>query len=195
MARKKSLTTMKILAEKLFSSVVTFAKKENLDKEEVLKFVFGDNRLYGDCRDFEKFEKVNKEYIVIPVILKRKNTDTIKKLLELNSQNLKNYLEEMKRELSEEATEIEELIENFCPVGECEEEVEVPRTEVNEEKPKRRRGRPPKKKEKVEIDDLVEEITPIPKRTSRTKIQLSDETFPDDNDNDDEFGEEGEDLV
>jgi len=185
---------MKILAEKLFSSVVTFAKKENLDQEEVLKFVFGDNRLYGDCRDFEKFEKSNKEYIVIPVILKRKNTDTIKKLLELNSQNLKNYLEEMKRELSEEATEIEELIENFCPVGECEEEVEVPKTEVNEEKPKRRRGRPPKKKEdEVKIDDLVEEITPTPKRTSRTKIQLTDETFPDDND--DEFGEEDDDLV
>jgi len=185
MARKKSLTTLKILAEKLFSSVISFAKKENLNQEEVLKFVFGDTRLYGDCRDFEKFEKSNKEYIVIPVILKRKNTDTIKKLLELNSQNIKTYLEEVKKELSEEATEIDELIENFCPVGECE-KAEMIQTETTEmEKPKRRRGRPPKRKVNIG-DEEVEEITP--KRTNRTKIQLTDENFPDDND---EF--EGED--
>jgi len=180
MARKKSLTTLKILAEKLFSSVISFAKKENLNQEEVLKFVFGDTRLYGDCRDFEKFEKSNKEYIVIPVILKRKNTDTIKKLLELNSQNIKTYLEEVKKELSEESTEIDELIENFCPVGECEENET---TEVK--KSKKRRGRPPKGKVNIE-DEEVEEITP--KRTNRTKIQLTDENFPDYND---EF--EGED--
>jgi hypothetical protein len=191
MARKKGQRASLIeeLAKRFLASIITLAKKENIPQQEIIEYVFGTVRLPIDCRVFEKFELNNPDYVVIPVIVKKKNTETIKKLLELNSTNLAAYIENVKAALTTTETDLAELLKEFCPFDECDDKditLSTIEPEETTEKKKRGRGRP-KKTTDEEVIEKPQKKRGRPPKKRQEELKLSDEELDVSSDEDIEY--------